>query len=339
METAKESSKGYHITGMIRELDDSTKITLKAREDGKWVTLDSIMAHGPFEFEGSVSTPELYFIQVGASRSYISFFIENSEISIDATNRKLDEAEVDGSAIHNIFSSYEDERDQIMESVRSLYYKMEDEKAKGNSADADSMAREINGMYADIDMLTRQYMFDNTDNSLGPFLATQVYYNDEEINEADSVSNLFRGQATASTYYKDFSSNLQIWKRVAIGQPAPDWVQNDQDGNPVSFSDIKNQYILIDFWASWCGPCRQENPYVVEMYDEYKDKGFEIVGVSLDNSKEKWLEAIEKDGLEWYHVSDLKGWSNDVGDLYGVYSPYRAGRSGWSNHRILEASR
>ena len=132
METAKESSKGFHINGMIRELDDSTKITLKAREDGRWVTLDSTMTNGPFEFEGSVDVPELYFIQIGASRSYISFFIENSEINIAATNRKLDEADVDGSAIHDIFSSYEDERDQIMESVRSLYYEMEDEKAKGN---------------------------------------------------------------------------------------------------------------------------------------------------------------------------------------------------------------
>ena len=314
----QDSIEGYYIKGVVQELEDSTMITLKARADGKWLNIDSTYSDGLFEFNGKVDAPELYFIQVGASRSYISFFIENSEIEITATNRKLDEAEIIGSGIQDIFSSYEDERDGIMENVRTLYYTMEDEKAAGNTTIADSMARQISGLYSEIDMLTRQYMLDNVDNSLGPFLATQVYYNDEEIEEADSVANLFSGEALVSTYFKDFSTNLKTWKSVAVGQQAPNWEQNDQDGKPVSFSDIQQRYVLIDFWASWCGPCRQENPYVVEMYNEYKGKGFEIIGVSLDESREKWLEAIDKDGLEWYHVSDLKGWSNEVGDLYGV---------------------
>ncbi|MBI1226448.1 MAG: redoxin domain-containing protein [Bacteroidetes bacterium] len=104
------------------------------------------------------------------------------------------------------------------------------------------------------------------------------------------------------------------------GGEAPDFTMNDRDGNPVKLSDFRGKVMLVDFWASWCGPCRRENPHVVELYHHYHDKGFDVLGVSLDKTKEPWLAAIEKDGLVWNHVSDLKGWSNDAAKLYGVTS-------------------
>ena len=88
----------------------------------------------------------------------------------------------------------------------------------------------------------------------------------------------------------------------------------------MSLSDLRGKIVLVDFWASWCGPCRRENPNVVRMYNKYKDKGFDILGVSLDKTQDRWLQAIEQDGLEWHHVSDLKGWSNEVAQAYGVRS-------------------
>ena len=105
-----------------------------------------------------------------------------------------------------------------------------------------------------------------------------------------------------------------------IGGAAPLFSQNDPEGNPISLEDLKGKVVLLDFWASWCGPCRRENPNVVKVYDKYKDKGFEILGISLDKDKGRWLGAIEKDGLTWPQVSDLKGWSNVVGKMYGVSS-------------------
>ncbi|MEM6965833.1 MAG: TlpA disulfide reductase family protein, partial [Bacteroidota bacterium] len=109
-------------------------------------------------------------------------------------------------------------------------------------------------------------------------------------------------------------------KSFMIGAVAPDFEQNTPEGNPMKLSDLRGKVVLVDFWASWCGPCRRENPNVVRLYNQYKDQGFEVLGVSLDKGKEKWLKAIEKDGLTWQHVSDLRGWGNTVAKQYSVRS-------------------
>ncbi len=107
---------------------------------------------------------------------------------------------------------------------------------------------------------------------------------------------------------------------MVAGGSAPDFEMNQPDGTPLKLSDFKGKVTLIDFWASWCGPCRRENPYVVKLYNKYKDRGFDVLGVSLDGNKDRWLKAIEADGLAWNHVSDLKKWGNTAAKLYGVRS-------------------
>ncbi len=115
-------------------------------------------------------------------------------------------------------------------------------------------------------------------------------------------------------------AGIEKERSFMIGGVAPDFSQTAPDGTEVSLSDLRGKVVLIDFWASWCGPCRRENPNVVRLYEKYKDKGFEILGVSLDRNRDKWLQAIDQDGLEWLHVSDLKGWQNQVAKQYSVSS-------------------
>lgn len=155
--------------------------------------------------------------------------------------------------------------------------------------------------------------------ALGQAASMQTMSFDDLYKLASDASNRFKQSSGLATLKARLQTAIADAKPKAyplVGKPAPNLTMQDVNGKPVSISDFKGKYLLVDFWASWCGPCRQENPNVVAAYNQYKDKNFTILGVSLDDDKQAWVEAIKKDGLAWHQMSDLKQWESAAVNAY-----------------------
>tara|TARA_B100000780_G_C21112715_1_gene449820 strand:+ start:558 stop:1676 length:1119 start_codon:yes stop_codon:yes gene_type:complete len=158
------------------------------------------------------------------------------------------------------------------------------------------------------------------DNShyMASLVAVQNVNPDVFFPALEAVVTGLEDKASHNFMYQNIASKVNSMKLTQIGSTAPDLSFPSPEGKVISLSSLQGKYVLLDFWASWCKPCRMENPNVVKLYSKYNKEGFEVFSVSLDESKEKWLQAIEQDGLEWTHVSDLKGWQAEPAKIYGV---------------------
>jgi peroxiredoxin len=176
--------------------------------------------------------------------------------------------------------------------------------------------------YETLNLEQKQLVSDYAKSHPSSIIAAYEIYNNFSYNtrlgQIDSLYKLLDTTVRVTYFGKELENIIEKTKLTAIGNPAPEFTSNDASGKTISISSFKGKYVLIDFWASWCGPCRLENPNVVKAFRKFHDKGFDIFGVSLDETKPEWLQAIKKDGLNWTQVSDLKGWKADAVTLYGV---------------------
>ena len=183
-----------------------------------------------------------------------------------------------------------------------------------------SIQKKYEVFIGEIKEIYKTFILNNPDSQVSMLALGEYAQMASDISEIEPLFNSLSSAIQDTNEGKAISKQINIGKVTAIGSTAPDFTQNDPKGNPVSLSGFRGKYLFIDFWASWCGPCRKENPNVVKAYQQYKDKNFEILGVSLDNSSPAWIDAIEKDKLTWPQVSDLKGWKNEVAIQYNIQS-------------------
>ncbi len=318
--TSSEDISGYSLNGIVNGFQDSI-IFLKKRESGKWVTIDSAkVTDGKFSFKGHTDQVEMYYLINKNLNFRVPLFLENSKITVNADVNNTDSVKITGSNAQDEFNAYNKEVKVYNDKIEDLYKRYNEAQEKGNT----ELVKKIDSIYTITDnektRFTKTYIGKNSNSVAAPYILYRELSYLLEVNELDSMLSLIDTSLSSSPYYKILDSRVKVLKNVAVGKKAPDFTLNDTTGNPVSLSQFQGKYLLIDFWAAWCRPCRAENPNNVKLYKEYKDKDFEILGVSFDENRDAWVKAIKQDHLLWTQVSDLKGWNSSAGKLYGVNS-------------------
>lgn len=316
----KKSENNFLITLKIANGNDET-IYLSKREAGEMVNYDSVtLVNGEGIISGHIDLPEFFYLRIKDTRSYIPVFVEAGEILINADINSIDKPLVSGSIAHETFLAYNDSVSAFDQRASLLGSQYGEARSNNDTA----LMAEIEEDYMEVDRMKSEYLVDyalkNNANVVSAFLILSNSYR-YELDQLDTIVNNFDESIAASTYVIDLEDYVNTLKKSAVGQPYIDFTLNSPEGTPVPLSSLLNDnYVLVDFWASWCTPCRAENPNVVLAYNNYHDKGFDVVGVSFDKDHDKWVEAIEADGLTWAHVSDLKYWNCEAGKLYGIQS-------------------
>ena len=309
---ACNAQSGYKVTGTVEGMPDGKAIIATVNGSSLDTLAKADVKNGSFEFTGNVSEPTGAYIMVIGQRGDIPFMLENANITVNAGQAGLTVTGSEGQKIYDQFMAINTTTQQEAMKLQQEY-----QAANGDQAKMQAVQEAYAKLMTDAQAKETELIKANPDSYVSTFVIVsgmgQMEY--EQLKER---YNLLGEKAKASAQGKAIAAQIAKLESTAIGQIAPNFTITTPEGESISLYDIKGKVKLIDFWASWCGPCRGENPHVVEIYKEYHPKGLEIFGVSLDNNKEAWVKAIADDGLVWKHGSDLKGWQSAPAQLYSV---------------------
>jgi thiol-disulfide isomerase/thioredoxin len=296
----KVTAGGYNIIGTIEGLADGTILKMMNGSTGQ-EEKSAVIKAGKFSFAGKTSNPDFKIIGINGEAPFITIFLDNSQVTVTAKAGALEAAMVKGSASHNDFIAFN--------IATAKYQDLFAGKGNYDVAFLDEAGNTI-----------EKFVKSNPNSFISPLAIYRHNQITGDFAKQEFMYNSLAANIKASPI-GDFISK-QVAQNIAAGygKPIAGFSQADTSGKQISLESFKGQYVLIDFWASWCGPCRAENPNVVRTFEKYKNKNFTVLGISLDKDKQKWIDAVAADGLNWTQLSDLNSWGNAVAVQFGIQS-------------------
>lgn len=312
--------KGYTINIQLEEMAGANMV-LKQNVSGELISLDSVILdeNGAGVISGAATAPELVFLGESGKRESLAIFLDNYNYTISGTLEDVNIVADGGPQVE--YNSYKEGIVPFQEKQKAItdkYYA-----AQSAEVSEDSINAILQNYYAVNDEKKSYdsiYIIQNSTSPVAVYLLRGLYHQFDATELEAWLARLDESLHNTS-YYTFMADHQQKMKNVMVGNQYTELELPGVDGELVKLSDIAgNGILLIDFWAAWCGPCRVANPGIVELYKEFHEQGFDIVGVSLDRTKEEWLQAIEDDGLTWHHMSDLNFWQSEAAKKYAVSS-------------------
>jgi peroxiredoxin len=316
----KESVSGLKIVGKVQGASEGQQISLLKLVDAGLSTLDSVNLDTGGEFQFVIENPQADFYRIELSGSQVTNLIidgDEKQITLNMNANDPAQIKVSGSKA----ASYVNKLDSTARKMNVDVQQLNQQALQARSSGDGQLLQDI----------TEQYYYlmgEHTENmksiirsaypTLTSLYGLEYLEFEQEFAFADSIVSLFRDDYASHPLASTFIERVDGMRALAIGSDAPEISLPNPDGDVVTLSSLKGNYVLVDFWAAWCRPCRAENPNVLRMYNEYKDQNFEILGVSLDRTRDAWLKAIEDDGLIWKHVSDLQYFNSEAARTYQI---------------------
>ena len=312
----------YRINGHLSGADGvAVSLMTTNVTNGKTTNLNAaIIKEGSFVMEGNaLEYPQLVSLTTPGKNERANFYLENSEITITGHLDSLSKLKVTGSKTQDEFSSFLKAMEGLSVKSGKLFKELQASGKIKDSTNFNQIKKEMEPIRQERISIFKDFVKNNPGSYAVPIILLDLGNSLEDISELEPIVQTLDPDVARTPAVIVLKSRIRDTKAVAIGQKAPGFTLNDVNGNPISLSSkIGPKLLLVDFWAAWCAPCRAENPNVLKVYNEFKNKGFDILGVSLDRTKEDWIKAIEKDHLTWTQVSDLLYFNSAAARIYLV---------------------
>lgn len=313
----KKASPSIIVTGKLKGLVENEWVSLSDVNVPEDTIAKVRVKNGSFKLKGVVAEPNLVNLNFHNAQKKLMLFAGNDSVYLAGDVGQLQFIKVGGSATHNDFMAFQQLFNPLFEKLSALNVQIASNPELNRN---DSIMQAYQGVFNKIQTAIDSFATIKKASPLGAFTILVTSELSQDIALLENRFNRLDPVQQQGFYGKILKNQIDEGKIGAVGSEAIAFTQVDTAGTPVSLSSFKGKYVLIDFWASWCKPCRMENPNVVAAYNRFKGKNFTVLGISLDRSKEDWLKAIKDDGLYWTQLSDLKFWNNEVAQQYHIQS-------------------